>query len=755
MSGTAYVLYVNDQVAGPALELLRRVVQPGSLTMPHVTLMYVRGELQDHGTHIFDESVADRLTLTRPGSFDPSPGRADQLSTLFIQCEAPSLEYLHHKPDFPDSFLHISLYDGPVSQAAAEALGILDQLPWNLEVALPDGRLTPTNRRRRPDMGAGNLTKPAADLLSKLTSDTVAPLEIGELAGPTRMSLISALGTYLHDNLPTAAPSARATGSERALRTDRSTFHQEEFWPAVQFVDPERAGLSRSPDVEAHRRGGVFLTPPELAFDITRAALKYVDKSEPIAFGDPSVGSGIFLASLVKLAGADAIATAIGVEADALRGHLTHDRWRSVGLDVVTGDFVDGICGPTDPNMMITERDDRWRLDRRSLILANPPYIRSQKLNFEQASSWRRALTRRRGVKVDERSDLYLYFLLAAHDWMLDDGIAAWLLPTEFMFTNYGAALRSYLTRDVTLLAVHSYDGPSKFSNARVTSCAVILRNAAPPEDHVVQFSAGGIIADPYVKTSVPLGDLLASSKWHFIADDGVPPEDTAGWKIGDLFRVKRGLATGSNEHFLLRSQDADEMAAPANWLLPVVPRSRNLPGPVIEGDPSGDPDLQDLKWLIDVDVDLVEIEKKAPKLAAYLRSIESSVAAGTIVRRRKLFYKQEKNAPARYIFSYMARDQAFGRRFFLNRSRAVILNNYLGLYPTDAVQRWLDDSSDRELQLLNTLRGVQPSALARAGRVYVEGLTKVEPRELAGIRLSEVPQSLVTALQETSQEMP
>jgi adenine-specific DNA-methyltransferase len=709
--------------------------------MPHVTVLYVRSELQDHGSRMYESFVADRLTLLRPGTFDHRSQQASGLTTLFLQCESPSLEMLHHKPDYPDSFLHVSIFDGNPSARAAAAYGVLQEFPWDLDVALPSGRLTTERRRASP--GVDNLSYSAAQLLAQLTNQRIHPQDLPNLVGDELRTLVRQIAAHLHDALPRTAPRSRAEGTEGVLAA-HPVFHQDELWPAVQFLDPERAGHSRSPHLDANRRGAVFLTPPELAFDITRATLEWVAPASVIDFGDPAIGSGVFLAALVNLAGTGRIGSAIGVEADAARGHLTHDRWRSLGLDLIAGDFVEGMCETTD-----TDVDQRiaavttWKESQRSLMLANPPYIRSQRLDFEQVSRWRKSIERARNIRVDNRSDLYVYFVLAAHDWLANGGVAAWLLPTEFMFTNYGRALRDYLARDVTLLAVHSYDGPSKFSNARVTSCAVIFRKRTPSDEHTVRFSAGGIISDPYVQTDVSLSALRTAAKWHFVADEGIPSITNPVATLGTLFRIKRGMATGSNTHFVLEGDDPVVLDTPKEWLLPVIPRARFLSGAVIEADAGGDPKLGELRFVIDVNADWDEINARAPKLADYLRSIESDVKLRTIVARRRTFYKQERSSPPRFIFSYMARDEAFGRRFFLNRSRGIILNNYLGLYPKAPVGRWLDESPANEEVMLAFLRSIEPSQFARAGRVYVEGLTKVEPRELAGMPVTNIPKSL------------
>ena len=62
------------------------------------------------------------------------------------------------------------------------------------------------------------------------------------------------------------------------------------------------------------------------------------------------------------------------------------------------------------------------------------------------------------GVEVNGLAGLYVYFLLLATAWMEDGGIAAWLIPSEFMDVNYGAALKGFLADRVTLIRAHRFD---------------------------------------------------------------------------------------------------------------------------------------------------------------------------------------------------------------------------------------------------------------------------------------------------------
>ncbi len=75
--------------------------------------------------------------------------------------------------------------------------------------------------------------------------------------------------------------------------------------------------------------------------------------------------------------------------------------------------------------------------------------------------------------------------------------------------------------------------------------------------------------------------------------------------------------------------------------------------------------------------------------------------------------------------------------RFILNRSRAVVPNVYLMLYPKPILAHALQDSPSLHADLLRVLNSITPESLIAGGRVYGGGLHKLEPNELAGVRLT------------------
>ena len=193
-------------------------------------------------------------------------------------------------------------------------------------------------------------------------------------------------------------------------------------------------------------RLGQFATPNALAIDIVRYIETILGQTTgSIRFADPSVGSGSFFSAALAVFGLKRISSAVGVELDPAFADAARKLWSDAGLEVVRGDFTrvvaNGSC-PSAPNV----------------VLANPPYVRHHHMSREDKERLQNLTFKMTGVEVNGLAGLYVYFLLLATAWMEDDGVAAWLIPSEFMDVNYGAALKGFLADRVTLIRAHRVD---------------------------------------------------------------------------------------------------------------------------------------------------------------------------------------------------------------------------------------------------------------------------------------------------------
>jgi len=305
------------------------------------------------------------------------------------------------------------------------------------------------------------------------------------------------------------------------------------------------------------------------------------------------------------------------------------------------------------------------------------------------------------------------------------------------MDVNYGAALKTYLTENVTLLHIHRYcPSDVQFCDALVTSAIVVFENSPAPAHHRARFSLGGHITDPTSCELIPVETLLKSKKWSGLVHRPTD-ERRESHTLGDFFAIKRGLATGANSFFILERDAAIRHGIPAEYLRPILPSSRHLLDAIIEGDPDGYPRLGKVLAIIDCDWPEPIIEERHPAFWRYLQlGKERGIHSSYLASRRSPWYSQEKRDPAPFLCTYMGRQGANGNpfRFFWNKSQAVAANVYLMLYPKAEMQGALDARPELYPIVFSHLQSVTGEHLISEGRVYGGGLHKLEPKELANL---------------------
>ncbi|MBI1928651.1 N-6 DNA methylase [Candidatus Poribacteria bacterium] len=480
---------------------------------------------------------------------------------------------------------------------------------------------------------------------------------------------------------------------------------------------------------------GQYATPFPLALEIVKFVKEnWFDATDRVRFLDPAAGTGAFFSALLHLFPKACIEDAVGIERDPQIASIARKLWGAWGLEVIEADFTQLPFPNVSPF---------------NLHLVNPPYVRHHHLDKTAKYKLQEKTQAAVGIKLNGLAGLYCYFLLIAHRWLADDGFGVWLIPSEFMDVNYGEAVKRYLIEQVSIHHVHRFDPEDvQFDDALVSSTVLIFQKRQPQKAHEVTFSLGGTLRAPRTSARIVQRQLVDVSKWTSLpckllssAVRDVHRLNTT-LTIGDLFDIRRGLATGANEFFILRRGVAKDKKLPEQFLRPILPSPRCLQSDRILPDEDGHPLVQPSLVLLDCDLDEIEIEGY-PTLRAYLDWGKlQGFADRYITRHRRPWFRQEERPAAPILCSYMARGKSenSGIRFFRNDSLATAPNVYLMLYPTPEVQRACEKDANLLDRLFCLLKCARDEHLLYEGRTYGGGLNKIEPKELARVPLPDDP---------------
>ena len=416
-------------------------------------------------------------------------------------------------------------------------------------------------------------------------------------------------------------------------------------------IELRRQSLQSSLDAQKtqneRNKLGQFATPTLLATEMLKYAETLLPADLKIRFLDPAFGTGSFYSALLQILPKSRIESAVGYEIDSAYGTRAIDLWKDTSLKLNLCDFTS--CTPPSSDEA-----------KANLLICNPPYVRHHHLTQYEKLRLQRLIEQTANVRLSGLTGLYCYFLCLSYSWMAENGIAGWLIPSEFMDVNYGQQVKKFLFSRVTLLRIHRFDPKDiQFGDALVSSAVVWFKKAVPSANHAVEFTESGTLTEPKVATCISIELLRHASKWtKFFKEPATTKSERKQLKLSDLFTIKRGLATGANQFFILTPQQVSDYEIPVEFLKPILPSPRYLSIDEIEADSIGNPILERQLFLLVCDLPEDKVKTAYPLLWQYLQTgVKFGISERYLCRHRSPWYSQEDRPASKFLCTYMGRE--------------------------------------------------------------------------------------------------
>lgn len=380
---------------------------------------------------------------------------------------------------------------------------------------------------------------------------------------------------------------------------------------------------------------------------------------------------------------------------------------------------------------------------RFTTLICNPPYKRHQELEGRYKDLIAEKIEKESGMVIPRTSGLYVHFLIHASRFLEDDGRMVFLTPSQYLDNKFGSVLRRFLTERFQIKALVLFDETLKvFPNSMSTACLILLQKTAPTsrtKTMLVKLNSiptaqqlWSILEDKVGFSSARIyyimqKQLQAEPKWTRLFSEDVS-SGAVGHCLRDFAEIRRGVATGANEYFVLGDAEVKDLRLESRFLMPILAKAQYAP---FYDFTTEDWDRLRVKgkrvWLLDCDVPKNRLRRN--NVLRYIEYGETKAYHKRyLTSHRKLWYSQEHRLPSSIIFTYMSNGHP---RFIYNKAKVVTLNTFHSIYPTDEI------SSDKKK--LKALLAYLNSSYLRTrlrfyGRTYSGGLLKIEPNEMGRI---------------------
>lgn len=324
--------------------------------------------------------------------------------------------------------------------------------------------------------------------------------------------------------------------------------------------EPEKEYVLQT-SIEHRKKFAQFFTP----FSVATFMAKWVAGNKKLkTVLDPAFGLGIF-ARAIKEINIDCSIKGFDIDKNILQ-QAEHIFENEPNVSIIQKDY------------MFNDWDNRY-----DGIICNPPYF---KFHDYDNKSLLTEIEEKLGIKLSGFTNLYSLFLLKSAYQLNNGGRAAYIIPSEFLNSDYGKLVKTYLIKNKLLRYVLIFDFEENVFDDALTTASILLF-ANDNDKAEVEFINIKTLQDltnletqfqsyPNIKSSnaIPFSELNPEIKWRAYYQKQNALQFKNLIPFAEYGKVVRGIATGANEYFTFNLSKAKEFDIPEKYLLPCISKS-------------------------------------------------------------------------------------------------------------------------------------------------------------------------------------
>ncbi|MBM3206406.1 MAG: methyltransferase [Candidatus Staskawiczbacteria bacterium] len=463
---------------------------------------------------------------------------------------------------------------------------------------------------------------------------------------------------------------------------------------------------SQKQNIQYRRKLGQFFTPFEIASFMADWVL--LNKKNDLSILDPASGLGVFERAIASKKKDKKVA---------------FDAWE---IDENLSEKLIELFSRLDIKANVVNQDffnTSWN-KKYDGIIANPPYYKHHFIDNKDKIY--QEICSKTYFKFSIQTNIYCWFLVKSLNLLKDGGRLAFIIPSEFLNANYGESIKSYLIQSgIALNIININFKENVFDNALTTSAIVLAEktNVKPTEINFLNILDIAELKDlngfleKCKKISISFDKLNPKIKWRNYFNGNEIKKSEYLIPFSEIGRFSRGIATGSNEYFILTPEEKNKFNIPDECVIPCVAKSVFA---------------KDIKFRKEDFSDLVKQNKKVylfngkasenENCLSYIKKGErDGINNRFLTKNRSPWYSLENREVSNIWVSVFGRK---GIKFIWNDSNCKNLTCFHSFYPSKE-KKYLDIL----FIYLNT--DFAKKLLDYEKREYGDGLEKFEPNDI------------------------
>ena len=342
-------------------------------------------------------------------------------------------------------------------------------------------------------------------------------------------------------------------------------------------------------------------------------------------------------------------------------------------------------------------------------------------------------IEKRLKIKLNGFTNLYTLFLIKSINQLNPDGRLAYIIPSEFLNSDYGKLVKSALLKKKILRHIIVFDFEENvFDDALTTACILLCSNDKNYQK--VKFSTIKKVNDleaieNYISNypaqkldnlTFNYNEIDPEIKWrtYYQTQNGIRYKNLI--PFSSFVKVVRGIATGANEYFTFSKSKAFDLGVEEKYLLPCICKSIDVKDNFFT--------IEKFKELVNADRQAYLLNAVGTKDEKVLNYIGLGEATGIdkkyLTACRTPWYSLENRPPSPIWVSVFNRS---GLKFIRNEANISNLTTFHCVYP---VQSSLFDNVNTDILFAYLLTDVAREIFEDNRREYGNGLQKFEPND-------------------------